>query len=86
MGKHARRLRPLAMQWGGQRIRSDDGQKSAYALASFLSTICRSLDVEVIRNWSLGHDEYWGKVGQFSIGWKACDQLKGDLARLMKLN
>jgi hypothetical protein len=85
-GLHARRLRPLAMQWGGQRVRSDDGKRSAYALGSFLSTICRSLDAEVVRNWSLGHDEYWGKVGHFSIGWKACDELSGDLGKLMKLN
>jgi hypothetical protein len=85
-GVRARRLRPIAMQWGGQRVRMQDGTRSAYALGSFLSSICRSLDVEVIRNWSLGHDEYWGKIGHFSIGWKACDQLSGDLGKLMKAN
>jgi hypothetical protein len=85
-GTRARRLRPIAMQWGGQRVRTQDGQRSAYALGSFLSSICRSLDADVVRNWSLGHDEYWGKVGHFSIGWKACDQLSGDLGRLMKAN
>lgn len=85
-GLHARRLRPLAMQWGGQRIRTPDGKKSAYALGSFVSSICRSLDAEVVRNWSLGHDEYWGKVGHFSIGWKACDKVSGDLKELMQLN
>ena len=85
-GTRARRLRPIAMQWGGQRMLTQDGKRSAYALGSFLSSICRSLDVEVVRNWSLGHDEYWGKIGHFSIGWKACDQLSGDLGRLMKAN
>lgn len=85
-GVRVRRLRPIAMQWGGQRVRMPDGARSAYALGSFLSSICRSLDVEVVRNWSLGHDEYWGKIGHFSIGWKACDQLSGDLGRLMKAN
>lgn len=85
-GVRARRLRPIAMQWGGQRVRTREGQRSAYALGSFLSSICRSLDVEVVRNWSLGHDEYWGKIGHFSIGWKACDQVSGDLGRLMKAN
>jgi hypothetical protein len=85
-GVRARRLRPIAMQWGGQRTRMPDGKRSAYALGSFLSSICRSLDVEVVRNWSLGHDEYWGKIGHFSIGWKACDQLSGDLGRLMQAN
>jgi hypothetical protein len=85
-GLRTRRLRPVAMQWGGQRVRVQDGARSAYALGSFLSSICHSLDVEVIRNWSLGHDEYWGKIGHFSIGWKACDQLSGDLGRLMQAN
>jgi len=86
VGLRARRLRPIAMQWGGQRVREPGGERSAYALGSFLSSICRSLDVEVVRNWSLGHDEYWGKIGHFSIGWKACDQLSEDLGRLMQAN
>ena len=85
-GARTRRLRPLAMQWGGQRTVLPDGKSSAFALASFLSSICRSLDVEVVRNWSLGHDEFWGKIGHFSIGWKACDQLSGALGDLMKRN
>ena len=85
-GTRVRRLRPLAMQWGGQRVRTPDGVRSAYALGSFLSSICRSLDVEVLRNWSLGHDEYWGKIGHFSIGWKACEQLSGNLSDLMEAN
>ena len=85
-GARARRLRPIAMQWGGQRIRSANGQSTAYALGSFLSTICRELNVEVIRNWSIGHDEYWGKIGHFAIGWKACDRVAGKLGTLMKQN
>ncbi|MDB6058200.1 MAG: hypothetical protein JWO95_2044, partial [Verrucomicrobiales bacterium] len=85
-GQRARRLRPIALQWGGQRVLQPNGQQSAFALASFASTVCRSLDAEVIRNWSTGHEEYWGKIGHFAIGWKACDQLSGPLSRLMKAN
>lgn len=85
-GLHARRLRPIAMQWGGQRVALPDGSKSAYALGTFLSSICRSLDIEVLRNWSLGHDEYWGKIGHFAVGWKACDRLSGTLSDLMLVN
>ena len=85
-GLRARRLRPLAMQWGGQRIIMPGGSGSTFALASFLSTICRNLDVEVVRNWSIGHDEYWGKTGHFAIGWKACDQVGGQLGHLMQKN
>ena len=82
----ARRLRPLAMQWGGQRIALPDGEKSAFALATFISTVCRVLDVEIVRTWSTGHDEYWGKIGHFAIGWKACGLLGGRLGTLMKGN
>lgn len=85
-GDSARRLQPIAMQWGGQRVRLPDGTASAYAIGSFLSSICHSLDVEVVRDWSLGHDEYWGKIGHFAIGWKACDQLSGNLSKLMRSN
>jgi hypothetical protein len=74
------------MQWGGQRILLPGEVPTSYALGSFLSSVCRSLDIEVIRNWSLGHDEYWGKIGHFAIGWKACDLLSGKLSKLMMLN
>jgi hypothetical protein len=85
-GKRARRLRPVAMQWGGQRVIDTKGLSSAFALAGFISSICRALDVGIVRDWSTGHDEYWGKLGHFAIGWKACDQLSGALASLMKKN
>jgi len=85
-GTRARRLRPVAIQWGGQRVLLPDGTRASYALGTFLSSVCRSLDVEVIRNWSLGHDEFWGKIGHFAIGWKACGLLSGNLSTLMELN
>ncbi len=85
-GAHARRLRPVAMQWGGARFRQPNGQVTAYALGTFLSSVCRILDADVVRDWSTGHDEYWGKIGHFAIGWKACDGVTGKLGQLMKLN
>lgn len=85
-GKRARRLRPVAMQWGGQRFRSSDGEQSAFALASFVSTVCRELDVDIVRDWSTGHDEYWGKLGHFAVGWKTCDRVDGKLGTLMSAN
>lgn len=85
-GAHARRLRPIAMQWGGQRVMLPGDIHSAYALGTFLSSVCRSLDVELVRDWSLGHDEYWGKIGHFAVGWKACDRLSGRLGDLMQRN
>ena len=83
-GLNARRLRPIAMQWGGQRVALADGTKSAFALGTFVSTVCRALDVEIVRTWSTGHDEYWGKLGHFAVGWKACDLVGGALFDLMK--
>ena len=85
-GLRARRLRPIAMQWGGQRFVDSSGKSSAFALGSFLSTVCRELDFEIVRNWSTGHSEYWGKLGHFAIGWKACDYVTGALKTLMGLN
>ncbi len=46
--KRARRLRPIAMQWGAERYVSEDGTHNALALASFLSTICRALAVDIV--------------------------------------
>ena len=86
-GQRAPRLIPVAMQWGGARFRSPDRRtSSAFALASFLSTTLRELHVEVVRSWSTGFSEYWGKIGHFSIGWKACDVASGDVGKLMQLN
>jgi len=36
-----------------------------------------------VREWSIGHDEYWGKIGHFAIGWKTCDVVTGNLGNLM---
>lgn len=48
------------------------------------------LDVEIVRGYGTGHDEYWGKTGHFSIGWKACERINKTkfpkLAELMKEN
>ena len=85
-GKNARRLRPVAMQWSGERYRLEDGTLSAFASASFLSTICDQLQVELVRDWSTGHDEYWGKIGHFSVGWKACNYVSGALSTLLQQN
>jgi hypothetical protein len=73
-GLRARRLSPIALQWGGERL--DSGAQAApvqFALATFLSTVCRELDVELVRSWNAGHSEYWGKIGHFKIGAKACE-------------
>jgi hypothetical protein len=68
-----RRYRPLGLQWGGQRILASQGEHALqFALATSLSTICRELDVDVVRDWNIGHPEYWGKTGHYKIAASAC--------------
>jgi hypothetical protein len=68
------RARPLAMQWGGHRFESGGAAPPApYALVTFLSTVCRALDVEPLRDWNDDHGLYWGEVGHYAIGARACD-------------
>ncbi len=66
--------RPLALQWGGERFASGDGgDGTPYALVSFVSTVCRALDVEPVYDWNADHELYWGEVGHYTIGARACD-------------
>jgi len=41
-------------------------------LATSLSTILRSLDVDLISDWNTGHTEYWGKAGHYKVAATAC--------------
>jgi hypothetical protein len=93
-------LRPIALQWGGQRFvehsaehfaeRLTDGVADAtyqFALATCLSTVCRELEVEILRDWNIGHSDYWGKTGHYKIGAKACELLSDKkLSKLMMAN
>jgi hypothetical protein len=83
-GRRARQFRPIALQWGGHNF-VDAGGKQAmrFALATCLSTICRELDLDIVRDWNIGHSEYWGKLGHYKIGAKACELLSS--AKLKKL-
>lgn len=67
------RLRPFALHWGGQHI--VDGTKGTcteYALATALSTVCRELEVDLVRDLNTGLPQTWGKVGHYKIGAAAC--------------
>ncbi|MGH9767889.1 MAG: S1/P1 Nuclease [Blastocatellia bacterium] len=87
-GERARRLRPLALQWGGHTFIEDGGESNLhFALATGLSTICRELDVEIVRDWNIGHSEYWGKVGHYKIAAKALGLVTNSkLKKLLKNN
>lgn len=82
-------LRPFAMQWGGHTwIEEGTCQRvGRFALATCLSTVCRELNVSLLRDWNAGLPEYWGPVGHYTIGYFACDGgLTGKLRQLMKAN
>lgn len=79
--------RPIAIQWGGQVFVSDAAKRARFALASALSSVCRHLDVEVVRDWNVGQTEYWGAVGHYKIGFTACGLVvQKDLKQLMLAN
>jgi hypothetical protein len=89
-GRHAPKLSPIAMQWGGQAlVAGDDGETATYALASCLATICRELEVDVIADWNSGIPETWGVVGHVKVGALACELIGeasfGADAKLRKL-
>jgi hypothetical protein len=73
-GTRARRLRPIALQWGGHTLMDEKGEsKAQFALATCLSTVCRELDLDIIPDFDIGHSEYWGKTGHYKIAAKACE-------------
>ena len=82
-------LRPMAIQWGGH-VFVDRGRSSVaqgLALATFVSTVCRELDVDVLRGINSGLPEYWGDVGHYTIGAKACQLIDDpNLSKLMMAN
>lgn len=84
----SRILQPIALQWGGHILMDGRGQSElSFALATCLSTICRELDVDIVRNWNIGQSEYWGKLAHYKIGAKACDLLSNaKLSKLMQAN
>jgi hypothetical protein len=66
------RNRPIAVQWGAHVFVDASSVARGYALATSLSTICRELDVDVLRGHNTGLPAYWGELGHYAIGAKAC--------------
>jgi hypothetical protein len=66
--------RPIAVQWGGA-VFSSEGARMPFALATNLSSVCRELEIDVVRARDIATFEYWGAVGHYTIGSFACDLL-----------
>src|SRR5262249_2387185 len=73
-GDGATRPRPLAIQWGGERLGTGTSV-SPYVLASGLATVFRVLDLDLIRDWNDALFRYWGAVGHYGIALEAIARL-----------
>ncbi len=83
-------FRPIALQWGGHVVVEEGAKRTmahSYALATCLSTVCRELDIDLLRDWNTGLPEYWGDVGHYTIAAQACLHVEEPgLKDLMKNN
>ena len=78
-------FRPFGVQWGDQVF--SDPTATSYVLATSLSTICRQLDVELVRDWNLDQIDTWGAIGHFSIAYSVAACLtETNLKNLMAKN
>ena len=75
--------RPIAIQWGGHILGTPGQAPRRFALATAMSTVLRELDMGVVRDWNIGHAEYWGKLGHYKIAAAALGQVNS--VRLRKL-
>jgi hypothetical protein len=82
------RLRPIALQWGGQTFLRGVDQKWNFALAASLSNVLRMLDVELVVQYNTGAQPYWGKTGHYTIAALATTSAvrSRNLATLMQAN
>jgi hypothetical protein len=87
-GMRARRLRPVALQWGSHELFTGDGRKTTqYALGTFLARVFNLMDIEIVRGWNLGHTERWGQLGHYHIAATACGLVKNQqLKQLLNEN
>ncbi len=82
-------LRPVALEWGGQRLGDDPKSKEylQFALASSVAVVCRELGLDIINDFRKEHFEYWGAVGHFKIAQQACFQVQNtDLKNFLVAN
>jgi len=72
------KVRPLALEWGGQKLAAD--QQGAvftqFALASSIAIVCRELEVDIVTSLTAERIPYWGAVGHFKIAQQACFQVQ----------
>jgi hypothetical protein len=82
--KNSGKLRPLALQWGGQGF-SGNGGILNFALAASLTNILRLLDVELVVDHNIGAQPFWGKTGHYTLTTFACQQISNASPKLQAL-
>jgi hypothetical protein len=78
---NSKQYSPIAMQWGGHGFQLGDGTTMEFALASGLTTVCRQLGVQIVRDWDSFQSRYWGKVGHYKVAAAACTLLQSNKAK-----
>ncbi|MBC2803465.1 hypothetical protein ELH92_08175 [Rhizobium ruizarguesonis] len=79
-------LRPLAIQWGANRLYSGlDAQSHSYALATNISLACDRLDLDFVRDWNLDQDDTWAAFGHFTIASRVVIALSNAVPKLKTL-
>ncbi|MET0677824.1 MAG: hypothetical protein ABW175_18655 [Bradyrhizobium sp.] len=77
---------PLAMQWGRNMLYSaGSASPQGYALATLLSRVCATLNVDPVRNWNLDQPDTWSALGHFAIAARAQIALSNRLPKLKRL-
>lgn len=81
-------LRPVALEWGGQRLGNDPTNPNylQFCLASSVAVICRELGLDIVSDFKAEHTQYWGAVGHFKIAQQACFQVQDSSLRKFMLD
>lgn len=81
-------LQPFALHWGQHEfLTGNEKQKYGYSMATCLSNVCRTLDVDIVRGWNADSEFSWGKVGHYTISNAVIEAIKNeDLKEFMKNN
>jgi hypothetical protein len=83
-----KKLQPIALHWGQHLFLKDNKKtKFTFSLSTSLSNICRELDIDLVRGWNIDVDYSWGKIGHYTVGYKAIYTIQNEnLRKLMHKN
>jgi len=79
--------RPLALEWGGQAF-IGDGQRTRlqFSLATNLSSVCKSLGLDLVHAEDTAAQPFWGAFGHYSIAAMACTRVSAKFRPFFETN